>query len=41
MPLFLCAVLAGVRQGDDLWTAMWTTPLYLGFNTAVAVWLFG
>jgi hypothetical protein len=40
VPLFLCGVVAGVREGDDPWTALWVTPLYLGVNTAVAVWLF-
>jgi len=42
VPLFLCAVVARVKSGeDDPWTAIWTSALFLGVSTASAIFWFG
>ena len=41
VPLLLGAVLHGVKEGDNPWTAIWTSALFLGVSTASAVLWFG
>ena len=41
VPLFLVAVVRGVKEGDDPWTAIWTSAFFLGVSTASAVFWFG
>ena len=42
VPLFLIAVVHGVREGDtEPWTAIWTSALFLGVSTASAGFWFG
>ena len=40
VPLFLVAVVHGVKEGDDPWTAIWTSAQFLGVSTASAVFWF-
>jgi hypothetical protein len=42
VPLFLLAVIHGVREGDtEPWTAIWASAVFLGVSTASAVFWFG
>jgi hypothetical protein len=41
VPLFLLAAVHGVREGDDPWTATWTSVPFLGSGAASGFFWFG